>query len=80
MAKESSTTPCFKFGDEVVLRDPMSRIQGNNIGTVKKLQVEPPGVIVEWKVPGRIITSFYSPEDIKRVYLKQMLFDFMSEN
>ncbi len=72
MAKES-----FKVGDKVKLRDPMSRIQRNNIGTVKKL-LSPEEVIVEWRENGRVITSFYSPEEIKHVCQKgeQLLFDF----
>lgn len=76
MDKES-----FKVGDKVVLRDPMSRIQGNNIGTVKRF-LSPEGVIVDWRENGREITSFYLQEEIKRACPKgkQKLFSFMYEN
>lgn len=81
MAKER-----FNVGDKVVLRDHMSRIQGNNIGTVKELltrKLLPPGVIVNWRVNGGVNggvnTSFYLLEEIKHVCQKgkQLLFDFM---
>ncbi len=80
MAKER-----FKVGDKVELRDPMSRIQGNNIGTVRELlprKLLPPGVIVNWRVNGGVNTSFYLPEEIKHVRQKdkQLLFSFMDEN
>ena len=70
----------FKVEDKVVPIDPMSRIQGTNIGTVIKLS--PPGVNVEWRVNGRIIDSFYLPDEIRHVYQKgqQLVFPFMNEN
>lgn len=75
----------FKVGDKVELRDPMSRIQGNNIGTVRKLlprKFLPPGVIVNWRgVNGGVNTSFYLQEEIKHAPQKdeQLLFDFMKD-
>ena len=75
MAKEN-----FNVGDEVVPRDPERWSQGNNIGTVRKLLST--DVIVDCRVNGKLITTFYPPEKIKHVCQKgkQMLFPFMYEN
>ncbi len=73
----------FKKGDKVELRDPMSRIQRNNIGTVV-IESTPsmPLITVEWKENGTSRKQQYLPSEIKRVFPKgkQLLFPFMYEN
>ncbi len=80
MAKER-----FKFGDKVkvVPNSPKYRLYGNRILTVVG---ESPQYVIAHCMPNDRLNKMYSlpmyfpPSDIKRVYPKQMLFDFMSEN
>ncbi len=76
MAKER-----FKVGYNVLPINPKCWPQGNNIGTVV-IESTPsmPLITVEWKENGTSRKQQYLRSDIKRVYPKQMLFDFMSEN
>ncbi len=75
MAKER-----FKFGDKVkvVPNSPKFWLCGNRIWTVRSESQQ--YVIAHCSPNDKLNEMHFLRSDIKRVYPKQMLFDFMSEN